>query len=102
MRIEILHIDDCHNWGEAGERMRTALETAGVDAAVGFRLLRTSQEAAQVPFSGSPTILIDGTDAFPTASTTSDLACRLYWTDGGPAGVPSLEQLVVAIRSRMR
>jgi hypothetical protein len=105
MEIEILHIDECPNWEEAGQRVRTALDSMGLSkVGVGYRLLRTSAEAAEVPFAGSPTILVDGVDAFPSEGQTTDLACRLYPTATGFAGLPTVDQLVevIAVRGRLR
>jgi hypothetical protein len=58
--------------------------------------LTTSADAIEVPFAGSPTVL-DGVDAFPTDGRTSDLACRIYLTDTGFAGVPTVAQLIEAM-----
>jgi len=69
------------------------------DVEVTYRLLTDSVQAAAVPFAGSPTILLDGVDAFPSDGRTSDLACRVYRTDTGFAGVPTAAQLVEAIRN---
>jgi hypothetical protein len=100
MRVEILHIDECPNWVEAGTRVEVALAELGRgDVEVSYRLLTDSVQAAAVPFAGSPTILLDGVDAFPTDGRTSDLACRIYRTDTGFAGMPSVAQLVEAIRN---
>ena len=100
MRVEILHIDVCPNWVEAGSRVAAALAELGRgDVEVSYRLLTDSVQAAAVPFAGSPTILLDGVDAFPTDGRTSDLACRIYRTDTGFAGMPSVAQLVEAIRN---
>lgn len=94
MKVEILHIEDCPNWVEAGERVRSALDDSGHRGVeIEFRLLRTSDEAAEVPFAGSPTILVDDVDAFPSDGRATDLACRIYWIGGRPAGLPSPEQL---------
>ena len=101
MRVEILHIDECPNWGEAGTRVAAALAELGrSDVEVSYRLLTDSVQASAVPFAGSPTILLDGVDAFQTDGRTSDLACRIYRTDTGFAGMPSVAQLVEAIQNR--
>ncbi|WP_327012711.1 hypothetical protein [Cryobacterium sp. GrIS_2_6] len=100
MRVEILHIDECPNWMEAGTRVEAALTELGrVDVEVTYRLLTDSVQAAAVPFAGSPTFLLDGVDAFPSDGRTSDLACRVYRIDTGFAGVPSVAQLVEAIQN---
>lgn len=101
MSIEILHIDDCPNWREAGVRLRAALtEVGAADAAVGFRLLTNRNDVTQSAFAGSPTILIDGSDLFPTPGTTDDLACRVYVSEGRLAGLPTVDELVAALRTR--
>lgn len=103
MDIEVLHIDECPSWVEAGSRVREALRVAGItDSTVRYRLLRTAEDAAGVPFAGSPTILLDGRDLFPSDGRTSDLACRVYATPTGLAGLPTTEQLVQAIASHGR
>ena len=102
MKVEILHIDECPNWEEAGRLVRAALdEVARSDVTVDYRLLSSSEEAADVWFAGSPTILIDGADAFPSEGRTTDLACRVYHTDHGLAGLPTVEQLLRVFRERV-
>ena len=100
VNIEILHIDECPNWEEAGRRVKTALDATGHSTVeVEYRLLRSSEEAAEFPFAGSPTIILDGVDAFP-GSRTSDLACRIYRTPTGFAGMPTVDQLVEVVNER--
>jgi hypothetical protein len=95
VNIEILHIEDCDNWHEAGKRVRTALDATGHrDMSVEYRLLQTSAQAAEVPFAGSPTILSNGVDVFPSDGRTTELACRIYPTATGLAGMPTVEQLI--------
>ena len=101
MKIEVLHIDECPNWIEAGSRLQEALALTGNDGAeLVFRLLRTTEDAAGVPFAGSPTITCDDVDLFPTDGRTIDLACRIYFTPSGLAGLPTTAQMVEAITSR--
>lgn len=57
----------------------------------------TQDEAERVGFHGSPSILIDGVDAFASAGDTVGLACRVYSTIEGLTGSPTLEQLREAI-----
>ena len=101
MRVEILHIDEWPNWVAAGARVRAALDAAGMGAInVSSRLLTSSTEVDSVPFAGSPTVLIDGVDAFPDADRTAVRACRVYRTETGLAGVPTVEQISEAILQR--
>ncbi len=99
MKLEVLHIGDCPNWVEAGSRLREALATAGhTDVPINYRLLRTARDVEGTAFAGSPTITLDGVDLFPSTGVTSDLACRIYRTPVGLAGLPTTEQLVERIQ----
>lgn len=101
MIVEVLHIDECPSWEKAAVRTREALDLLGLGAVqVKARVLRTAEEAAVTAFAGSPTITVDGTDAFPSDGRTADLACRVYLTDQGLAGMPTTDQIVEAIRIR--
>jgi len=101
MNIEVLHIDDCPSWVEVGNCLREALDSTGFgETSITYRLLSTSADAAQVPFAGSPTITVDGQDLFPNGGRTVDLACRVYLTPTGLAGLPTTEQLIAAIGVR--
>ena len=101
MKVEILHIDDCPNWEEAGRRTTAALTASGHDdVIVDFRRLASSDDASRVPFAGSPTITVDGVDLFPTSGRIVDLACRVYSTPDGLAGLPTTTQLLAALRRR--
>jgi hypothetical protein len=102
MKVQVVHIDACPNWEAAGDRLRSALHAAGLaEVSVEYVLLTTPEQAAAVEFAGSPTILLDGRDAFPSAGRTTDLACRVYVTPNGLAGLPTQEQLEQAIRARL-
>jgi len=102
MKVEILHVDDCPSWEEAGRRTTAALIATGhEDVGVTFRRLQISEDASRVPFAGSPTIVIDGADLFPTGSRITDLACRVYPTPQGLAALPTTEQLIGAINQRV-
>jgi hypothetical protein len=58
-----------------------------------------AQEADELDFRGSPTLLIDGIDPFDATGPTG-LFCRVYRTDAGPEGAPSLNQLLAALEER--
>ena len=101
MNAEVLFIEDCPHHEVAMSRLREAAELAGVDLQVMERQVRSAQEAAGWSFGGSPSILVDGQDLFPTAPV-GELACRVYRAPGGRfEGAPSVEQLVQALRLRL-
>ncbi|MFE4469033.1 thioredoxin family protein [Leifsonia sp. NPDC056824] len=98
MRVEVLHIQDCPSWREAGARLELALAEAGIDATVEYRLLEAPADIAGTVFAGSPTIVVDGADLFPAAEPIRELACRVYPTPAGLRGMPDTAQLVTALR----
>lgn len=102
MKIEVLHIDECPNWEDAGKALTEVIEELGLtDLTPTFTLIRTPEDAAEHPFAGSPTILIDGFDAVPGADPTTDLACRVYRDGPRTAGIPTHETLRLAIQDRL-
>jgi hypothetical protein len=103
VRVELLHIDECPGWVETGARLRRALELLGLtDVPVEITLIRTEEDAVARHFAGSPTILVDGADLFPSEGRTHDLACRVYVTDAGLAPMPAQAQIIAALRARGR
>lgn len=50
-------------------------------------------EADRLSFRGSPTILIDGRDPFAVEDAPVGFSCRVYLTDVGYEGSPSVAQL---------
>ena len=101
MDFEVLRIEDCPSWIETGSRLREALDATGFcETTITYRLLGTSADAARIPFAGSPTITVDGQDLFPNGGSTEDLACRVYPTPTGLAGLPTTEMLIAASDAR--
>ena len=90
--VTVLVVPDCPHRDLAVARASQALSDAGYTAAVDVVVLATPQEADAAGFGGSPTVLINGRDPFP-APDTSTWACRLYRTEHGLEGAPSLGQL---------
>lgn len=86
------YFDGCPNWMVADERLQL-LAGQRPDIVLGYQVIDTADAAEQAGFHGSPTILIDGMDAFGNASAPVGLTCRRYMTEAGPAGAPSLTQL---------
>ncbi len=101
MRIEVLHIDACPHSAEAAVRVGMALAALGYGRpAVHLRLLESSEDATGTEFAGSPTITVDGADIFPAGTRSSELACRIYRTPGGFAGLPTVDQITEALKGR--
>jgi hypothetical protein len=97
MPIQLLYFDGCPNWQLTDERLREALGRIGRDDRVEYWRVQTPEEADATGFHGSPTLLVNGRDPFPAAGNVG-LACRVYPTPDGPAGAPTVEQLVEVVK----
>jgi len=100
-RIELLHIAHCPNSEQTLLPLQHAVDnTMPLSTSITSTLIDSAETAASTPFVGSPTILVDGMDLFPTDNRTSDLACRIYLTPNGLAGSPTQEQIEAALSAR--
>jgi hypothetical protein len=98
---QVVYFDGCPSWRTARERLGEALTRIGrQDVPVGLVEVRSAADAMVTGFAGSPTILVDGEDLFPSAGRWEGLACRVYWTRCGPAGVPTVDDLAAALSER--
>jgi hypothetical protein len=92
MRITVLTVPDCPNAPVIEERINRALD--GRSADVELVEVADAEQAARLGMTGSPTVLIDGTDPFAVPGATASLSCRLY---RGPneryEGAPSVADL---------
>ncbi len=61
-------------------------------------VIATEGQARQRGFTGSPTILLNGSDPFTRPQASVALACRLYSTPDGLRGVPGLGDLRRALK----
>jgi hypothetical protein len=98
VKVQLLYFDGCPNWTVAEERLRHALELVCVPATVERCIVDTPATAERLQFVGSPSVLLDGRDPFPSVPGTFGMTCRIYDTPGGPSGVPTMEQLVEAVK----
>lgn len=90
------YLDGCPNI----ELVRERLAAVGVDlATVQFERIDSIEEAKQMGFRGSPTILVDGHEAFADVAMPVGYACRLYATEAGREGAPSTEQLAELLQA---
>jgi hypothetical protein len=94
VRVELLYFDGCPNWREADRRLSAALDELGSDEVVTYGKVSDPDEAERLQFGGSPTILIDGRDPFAEPDAPVGMSCRVFRTDEGLAGAPTVEQLV--------
>lgn len=92
MDVTFLYFEDCPNWLKADAQLRT-LAAERPDLRIVRRIVDTPEAAEETRFRGSPSILIDGVDAFADADALVGLSCRVYQTPDGPSGSPTIEQL---------
>jgi hypothetical protein len=93
VEISLRYFIGCPNWRVADTRLREAISRSGRDIAVVHEIVDTPDAAERLGFRGSPTIVIDGHDAFPDQAGPIGLTCRIYRTQDGPQGAPSIDQL---------
>ncbi len=95
MHVTLLYFNGCPNWHSAEQRLRQALDQTGQTAVTVTRRQVTShEEAEQLGFRGSPTLLVNGHDPFADPDAPVGLGCRVYLTDQGLQGAPTVEQIV--------
>ena len=95
--ITLRYFDGCPNWQVARSRLEQALEGIDGGAEITLEQVETAEEAQRLGFRGSPTILIDGVDPFAGANASPGLSCRVYRTEKGTEGSPSVSQLLTAL-----
>ncbi|HEY4829981.1 MAG TPA: hypothetical protein VIH85_24675 [Solirubrobacteraceae bacterium] len=101
MNVELLWWEGCPSTERALETVREALTELGLEATeVRTREVRTDDEAAELGFLGSPTILIDGVDLVPAADDEPiGLSCRVYRRrDGRISPLPDPDDLREALQ----
>ncbi|PCG85010.1 hypothetical protein CIB93_15960 [Streptomyces sp. WZ.A104] len=100
MEIEVLVVPGCPNQKLVEERLRQALDDAGLPVTTfTTRVISDQGEAERSGFTGSPTILIDGRDPFAEPGASPSVACRIYRTPGGLAGAPEVNQIQQALQA---
>ena len=97
MEITLLYFYGCPSWKLADQRL-AQIAAEHPEVRVTKQRVDTVEEAERMGFHGSPSILVDGVDAFAGPDAGVGLACRVYATPEGLAGAPTLEQLRVAVR----
>ena len=100
MKVELLVVPSCPNEAPAHEAYRRALLSLGIEAEINTVVIDNYDQAQARGFLGSPSFFIDGSDLLPAAGATPGVACRVYNTPAGLAGVPERDALVKAIATR--
>jgi hypothetical protein len=99
MQVSLIYFEGCPHWQVASSRLAHAIDYAGVgQVAVELLPITTHEGALAVGMRGSPTILIDGTDPFAEPGLPAGMSCRMFATEHGTDGAPSVVQLIEALR----
>ncbi len=98
MQVQLLYTDDCDHRLEAWAALRQAMQETGVRAYIDEIRIRDLEQADQLGFSGSPTVLINGRDIAP--GEPPSLGCRSYQAEGGQTrGWPDVATLIWALEA---
>lgn len=100
MKLELLVVPDCPHESGARELALATLAELGMTADLTTTVIATEAEARGRGFVGSPTFLVDGRDLFAQPGASVGVACRVYPTSDGLAGVPSRADLRDALDTR--
>ncbi|NMC85472.1 MAG: DUF2703 domain-containing protein [Anaerolineaceae bacterium] len=98
MKIELLYFVDCPSWKMGLENLKAALKAEKVDENIELIQVETDEKATTEKFLGSPSFRINGQDLWPEDRRAYHLGCRIYKTDNGMRGVPTIEMLKEKIR----
>ena len=94
MKVELLYFEGCPNAEVAEQGLRQALMEEEIEARITSVSVDTDEEARALRFPGSPTIRIEGEDAFEVEDRESwTLTCRTYATPEGLRGAPTVDML---------
>ena len=102
-KIELLYFDGCPSWNKGLENLKAALDEEGfTDDEIQLVLINNEEDATNEKFLGSPSFRINHQDLWPEERTSYHLGCRVYQTENGLKGSPTVEMLRDKIREIIR
>jgi mercuric ion transport protein len=100
LRVELIYDADCPNVSHVRRALLEAFSAAGLQPAWTEHDRRSPDSPDYVRQYGSPTILVNGSDAAGTEPTTDASACRLYEDESGKLnGSPPVPRIALALRT---
>lgn len=101
MTLELLYLPGCPNHNRTVNLLRHVLQVEGVNADVREIPVNDYEEACVLQFPGSPTVRVNGEDIenIPSHKLDVGFACRTYFVEGRPQGMPSRSWVERAIRA---
>lgn len=101
MKIELLYFSGCPSYKEGFKNLKLALRELGLKEDFEMVNIETDKMAKEYHFIGSPTIRINGEDLDPRAreaKVTGYKGCRIYQTEEGIKGAPTVEMIKKALQ----
>ncbi len=101
MRIDFFYFDECPSHEQALERLRKVMAEEGIEGEPSVVEVETEEQARDLEFAGSPTILVEGRDISPHLELPNyALTCRTYQLeDGRISPLPSEDMIRRTIRA---
>ena len=99
MYFELLYFDGCPSWHQALENLRQALAFQGEQMEVSLIQVKDHDDATKLRFQGSPTLRAAGADLFLDQVDNYGLSCRVYKTEEGLKGWPTVPMILGRLRT---
>jgi len=93
MEINLLYFDGCPSWKKALSQLQIAALKEKLDTQINLIEVKSAQEATDVNFLGSPSFQVNGQDLWPEGRQSYSMNCRVYKTNEGLIGWPTIEML---------
>ena len=95
MDITVLYCDDCPSLNPTLERVKKVLNEENIEQEILLKKVETSEEAVNLKFTGSPTILINGIDIDPPGEGSYfAMNCRAFKKENGNISpIPPIEMI---------
>lgn len=100
MTLELLFLRECPHHEGTFNLLCSVLQQEGANADVQEILVNSYEEARALQFPGSPTVRVNGEDVerLPSEWLHAGFACRTYFVEGKPQGLPPRSWVERAIR----
>lgn len=101
MLIQVLYFSGCPSYKKGLENLKQALRELNLPEDFEMINIDSDEKAKEYNFIGSPTIRINGEDLDPKAretKVTGYKGCRIYQTEEGIKGAPTVEMIKKALR----
>ena len=101
MHIDFFYFEECPSHEQALERLRKVAAEENVEADISVLEVETEEQARELEFVGSPTILVEGRDISPHLEYPNyALTCRAYHLeDGRISPLPSEDMIRRTIKA---